>query len=136
MVALSSAIESYSKHAVASEAIEASPHRIIQMLMDGFMERVAYAKGHIERGDLPEKSKYISKAIGIVNGLRSCLDMEKGNEIAQNLNDLYDYMNRRLIEANSSNDAAILSEVQSLMAEVKQGWDAIPEEYKYHQKLG
>ncbi len=136
MVALSSAIESYSKHAVASEAIEASPHRIIQMLMDGFMERVAYAKGHIERGDLPEKSKYISKAIGIVNGLRSCLDMEKGNEIAQNLNDLYDYMNRRLIEANSNNDTAILSEVQSLMAEVKQGWDAIPEEYKYRQKLG
>ncbi len=136
MVALSSAIESYSKHAVASEAIEASPHRIIQMLMDGFMERVAYAKGHIERGDLPEKSKYISKAIGIVNGLRSCLDMEKGDEIARNLNDLYDYMNRRLIEANSNNDAAILSEVQSLMAEVKQGWDAIPEEYKYHQKIG
>ncbi len=136
MVALSSAIESYSKHAVASEAIEASPHRIIQMLMDGFMERVAYAKGHIERGDLPGKSKYISKAIGIVNGLRSCLDMEKGDEIARNLNDLYDYMNRRLIEANSNNDAAILSEVQSLMAEVKQGWDAIPEEYKYHQKIG
>ncbi len=136
MVALSSAIESYSKHAVASEAIEASPHRIIQMLMDGFMERVAYAKGHIERGDLPEKSKYISKAIGIVNGLRSCLDMEKGDEIARNLNDLYDYMNRRLIEANSNNDVAILSEVQSLMAEVKQGWDAIPEEYKYRQKMG
>ncbi len=136
MVALSSAIESYSKHAVASEAIEASPHRIIQMLMDGFMERVAYAKGHIERGDLPEKSKYISKAIGIVNGLRSCLDMEKGDEIARNLNELYDYMNRRLIEANSNNDVAILSEVQSLMAEVKQGWDAIPEEYKYRQKMG
>lgn len=136
MVALSSAIESYSKHAVASEAIEASPHRIIQMLMDGFLERVAYAKGNIERGDLPEKSKYISKAIGIVNGLRSCLDMEKGNEIAQNLNDLYDYMNRRLIEANSTNDVDILSEVQSLMAEVKQGWDAIPEEYKYRQQLG
>jgi flagellar protein FliS len=136
MVALSSAIESYSKHAVASEAVEASPHRIIQMLMDGFMERIAYAKGHIERGDLPEKSKYISKAIGIVNGLRSCLDMEKGSEIARNLNDLYDYMNRRLIEANSNNDIAILSEVQSLMAEVKQGWDAIPEEYKYHQKMG
>ena len=136
MVALSSAIESYSKHAVASEAVEASPHRIIQMLMDGFMERIAYAKGHVERGDLPEKSKYISKAIGIVNGLRSCLDMEKGSEIARNLNDLYDYMNRRLIEANSNNDIAILSEVQSLMAEVKQGWDAIPEEYKYHQKMG
>ena len=136
MAAFSSAIESYSKHAVTSEAIEASPHRIIQMLMDGFMERIAYAKGHIERGDMPGKSQYISKAIGIVNGLRSCLDMDKGNDIAANLNDLYDYINRRLIEANSGNDTKILAEVSSLMAEVKQGWDAIPEDYKYHQQLG
>ena len=136
MAAFSSAIDSYSKHAVASEAIEASPHRIIQMLMDGFMERIAYAKGHLERGNMSEKSKYISKAIGIVNGLRSSLDMEKGSEVAANLNDLYDYMNRRLFEANSGNDSKILSEVSSLMAEIKLGWDAIPEEYKYHQRLG
>lgn len=136
MVALTSAIESYRKHAVTSEAIEASPHRIIQMLMDGFLERVAYAKGHLDRGNLAEKSKYISKAIGIVNGLRSSLDMDKGNEIAANLNDLYDYINRRLIEANTGNDSKILAEVSSLMAEVKQGWDAIPEDYKYHQQLG
>lgn len=124
------AIKSYSQGALHAEASEASPHRIIQMLMSGFMERVAYAKGNIERNEMARKSEFIGKAIGIVNGLRSSLDMEKGGDIADNLNSLYEYINRRLIEANAGNDIEILSEVYSLMAEIKLGWDAIPAEYK------
>lgn len=123
------AINTYSQGALRAEATEASPHRIIQMLMSGFLERVAYAKGSMERQEFAKKSEYISKAVGIINGLRSGLDMDKGGEIAENLNSLYDYINRRLIEANAANDIEILNEVYSLMSEVKQGWDAIPAEY-------
>lgn len=130
MVAINNAIESYSKDAIHSEALEASPHRIIQMLMDGFIDRIAYAKGNLERGEMAQKSQYISKAIGIVNGLKSSLDVEKGGEVANNLNELYDYINRRLILANTKNDMDILHEVSSLMREVKEGWDAIPTEYR------
>lgn len=123
------AINTYSQGALRAEATEASPHRIIQMLMSGFLERVAYAKGSMERQEFAKKSEYISKAVGIINGLRSGLDMDKGGEIAENLNSLYEYINRRLIEANAANDIEILNEVYSLMSEVKQGWDAIPAEY-------
>lgn len=123
------AINTYSQGALRAEATEASPHRIIQMLMSGFLERVAYAKGSMERQEFAKKSEYISKAVGIINGLRSGLDMERGGEIAENLNSLYEYINRRLIEANAANDIEILNEVYSLMSEVKQGWDAIPAEY-------
>lgn len=130
MVATQAALKTYSQGAIRAEASEASPHRIIQMLMAGFLERVAYAKGNIERKEMDKKSQYIGKAIGIVNGLRSSLDMKNGGEIAENLNSLYGYINRRLIEANASNDVEILNEVYSLMAEIKEGWDAIPVEYK------
>ncbi len=130
MVAINSAIESYSKGTLHAEVLEASPHRIIQMLMDGFIDRIAYAKGNLERGEMAQKSQYISKAIGIINGLKSSLDVEKGGDIAHNLNDLYDYINRRLILANTKNDMAILHEVSALMKEVKDGWDAIPADYR------
>ncbi len=130
MVATQAAIKNYSQGAIRSEASEASPHRIIQMLMAGFMERVAYAKGNIERKEMDRKSEFIGKAIGIVNGLRTSLDLENGGEVAENLNNLYGYINRRLIEANVSNDIEILNEVYSLMSELKEGWDAIPAEYK------
>ncbi len=130
MVATQAAIKNYSQGAIRSEATEASPHRIIQMLMAGFLERIAYAKGNIERQEMDKKSEYIGKAIGIINGLRTCLDMENGGEISENLNNLYEYINRRLIEANVSNDIEILNEVYSLMTEIKEGWDAIPTEYR------
>ncbi len=110
-------------------AEEASPHKLIQMLMNGFLMRVNAAKGAIQRQDYQEKSVQISKAVGIVGGLIDGLDMENGGEIAINLHALYDYINRRLFDASASNDVTILDEVSSLMKEVKEGWDAIPEIY-------
>jgi len=108
---------------------EASPHKLIQMLMSGFLMRANAAKGAIQRQDYQEKSVQISKAVGIVGGLIDGLDMEKGGEIAANLHDLYDYINRRLFDASANNDVAILDEVISLMKEIKEGWDAIHEMY-------
>ena len=128
--AISKALQSYGGEAVHSETLGASPHRLIQMLMSGALDKIAYAKGAIGRKDLAGKSKHISWAISIINGLRSSLDMDKGGEIADNLNGLYGYMNRCLTEANIQNDVAKLDEVSSLMREIKEGWDAIPEQYQ------
>jgi flagellar protein FliS len=49
--------------------------------------------------------------------------------VARNLDGLYDYMVRTLVDANVHNDEAKLLEVRQLLAEVKAGWDAIPPEY-------
>ena len=124
------AANSYGQQALEAEILSASPHRIIQMLMEGALEKLAFARGSIARNDLAAKSKNISWAISIINGLRGSLDMEKGGEIALNLSALYDYMTRRLIEANNRNDVATLDEVSGLLMEVKGGWDAIPEEHR------
>lgn len=108
-----------------AQAIEASPHRLIQMLLDGGLTRIAQARGAIERGWTAEKGELIGKAVGIVGGLRNGLDFEKGGDLAQNLDRLYDYMTVKLTEANVHNDVARLDEVANLLREIKSGWDAI-----------
>ncbi len=123
------ALEGYGRSAVESEVNFASPHRIIQMLMEGALSKIATAKGCIARNDIAEKSRQITWSMNIIQGLRTSLDAQKGGEVAANLDSLYEYMGRRLLEANVNNDALILDEVSSLLTEVKSGWDNIPAEY-------
>lgn len=119
------AMNQYKQVSVSSQVFEASPHRLIQMLMEGGLERLAQAQGAMARGQASTKGELISKAIGIVGGLREGLDMGKGGEVAQNLDRVYEYMITRMLEANKSNDPTPLVEVSGLLREVKSGWDAI-----------
>lgn len=122
--------QQYGKVAVGSEVNFASPHRLVQMLMEGALDKIAIAKGHMGRKEHEAKGKHINWAVSIINGLRGSLNMEEGGEMASNLDSLYDYMMRRLSEANLKNDIAMLDEVSSLLLEIKSAWDAIPDEVK------
>jgi flagellar protein FliS len=95
------------------------------MLLEGALGKIAAAKGHMDRGEIRPKGEQIGSAISILEGLKTSLDMEKGGEIARNLEDLYTYMERRLIEANRVNDTALLDEVSDLLKQIKEAWDAI-----------
>ncbi|MFS2124682.1 flagellar export chaperone FliS [Pseudomonas sp. Pseusp97] len=119
------AMKQYQQVSLEARVAEASPHGLIQLLMQGGLERLAQARGAIERGQMAERGELISKAIGIVGGLREALNPEVGGELALNLDSLYGYMTERLLEANRNGDAAILDEVSGLLREVKSGWDAI-----------
>lgn len=119
------AMRQYQSVNTQAQAIAADPHRLIQMLFEGGLTRLAQARGAMQRGDIAQKGELLSKAIGIVGGLRQGLDMEKGGELAVNLDRLYEYMTTRLMKANLKNDPAIVEEVAGLLREVKSGWDAI-----------
>ncbi|ARS49522.1 flagellar biosynthesis protein FliS [Ectopseudomonas mendocina] len=108
-----------------AQAAEASPHRLIQMLMEGGLSRIAQARGAMEREQTALKGELIGKSIAIIAGLRESLDHQQGGELSGNLDSLYEYMIARLTEANVSNEPAILEEVSELLRNVKQGWDAI-----------
>ena len=112
-----SALNEYSQTAVQTGIESASPHRLIQMLMEGALAKIAVAKGHMERAEIREKGEQIGCAISILEGLKTSLDHDKGGEIARNLEDLYMYMERRLIEANRGNDTSLLDAEQAASQE-------------------
>ena len=119
------ALKQYQTVNTQAQAMEASPHRLIQMLMEGGLTRLAQARGAMERDQTALKGELIGKAFGIIGGLREGLDLQQGGEVAANLDSLYEYMVARLLEANLKNEAAPLDEVVGLLRNVKSGWDAI-----------
>ena len=118
------ALKQYRQLGIESQVSHASPHRLIQLLFEGALSRLAAAQGAIERGDLAAKGELIGKAIGIVGGLRASLDMNAG-ELSERLDQLYEYMNFKLLEASSQNSVEKVVEVIQLLKTVKSGWDEI-----------
>ena len=108
----------------------ADPHHLIQMLLDGALEKINSAKYQMLQKNVAKKGEDVSKAISIIDGLITSLDMENGGEIAENLFSLYDYMQRKLLEANMSNNMDLLDEVAALLNEIKAGWAAIPQDVR------
>lgn len=126
-----SALQHYGQAGTASIAgvVEAaSPHRLIQMLLIGALDKIAIAKGAMLKKDIPAKGENISWAISIIDSLRASLNHEIGGELASNLSALYEYMGQRLLLANAHNDPAILDEVATLIHQIKAGWDGIADQ--------
>jgi len=123
------AMQQYRQNHIQGGVETASPHRLVQMLMEGALEKIMTAKSYMENKDIAKKGETISWAISIIDGLRSCLNGDAGGEVAQELFALYSYMEARLLEANMKNDQAILDEVAQLLIQVKSGWDNIPTEF-------
>ncbi|MGB5347138.1 MAG: flagellar export chaperone FliS [Woeseia sp.] len=106
----------------------ATPHRLVQLMMERVLAKIAIARGHLQRKAVAEKGKHIGDAISIINGLQVSLNHKADSELCGNFDALYDYMARRLLEANLHNDDAKLQEVADLMRQVKEAWDAIGDE--------
>lgn len=114
-------------HTEAGAAMD-NPCRLVQMLLVGGLDRIARAKGSLERGDYAAKGNDIGVVLDVVAVLRGNLNFQQGGALAVNLDRLYDYMIRGLLEANRHNDSGKLDEVSALMGELKAGWDGIAAE--------
>ena len=121
-------LAAYSSAQAHGGVAAADPHRLIVMLMDGALERIATARGCMSRGDTAEKARLINRAVSIIGELRSSLDLNSGGPIAVNLGELYDYMCRRLLKATAENRVEMLDEVTKLLNEIRTAWVAIPNE--------
>jgi len=101
----------------------ASPGELTLMLYNGCIKFINSAKKAIESNDIAEKNTNIQKAQNIINELIITLNMDY--DISKNLKSLYDYINRRLIEANIKNDVAILEECEGFVTEFRDTWKQV-----------
>ena len=112
------------RHDIAS----ASPHRLIQMMMERVLTKIALAREHMVQENVAEKGRLIGDAINIISGLQASLNYDADTNLSGNFDALYGYMNRRLTESNLRNDPQGLLEVAGLMTELKSAWDAIADQ--------
>ena len=118
----------YNKVSATSGVEDADPHMLIQMLIDGAIEKTNKAKYFMAEKKIDKKGEHVSWAISIISGLQASLDSAKGGEIAANLDNLYEYCTRTLIEANSENNIEKLDSVLKVMNEIREGWSGIREQ--------
>lgn len=119
---ISAAMQSYGQVQVNAGVQDASSQKLIAMLFDGLLSRIAQAKGALIQRDVKTKGDRITEAMNIVTGLREFLDVEKGGEIATNLDNLYEYVYRTLLQAHIKNDEEKLNECRDLIYQVSSAW--------------
>ena len=118
-------IDEYTRLALRTDVETASPHRLILLLMDGAIDKLRAARAAMTRGNIAAKGSNITWAMSIIDGLRASLNLERGGQIAANLDALYEYMIRTLVAANLHSDETKLSEVERLLGEIRSGWNGI-----------
>lgn len=123
-----SALGSYRANGATMAAEHADPHKLIDMLMERALSRLASARGHMQREDSHGRGEHISGAMAIITGLQSFLDHGQGGALAGNLDALYDYMGRQLVQANMSNNIEPLEEVIGLLKDIRGAWQGIAQQ--------
>lgn len=126
--AKSSNLAAYQSAAAHGGVAASDPHRLIVMLLDGAIERIATARGCMQRNETSEKARLINRTMSIIGELRNSLDLRNGGQIAANLAELYDYMCRRLLLATTENKVEMLDEISTLLHEIRSAWLAIAPE--------
>lgn len=122
------ALKQYQQVGTEGQVADADGHRLVMLLFEGALERINAARAALEAGNLARKGELIGKAVTILGGLRETLDLEAGGELAENLDLLYGYMQRRLLEAHVKNQPEPMQEVAGLLRPLAEAWAAIPEE--------
>ena len=109
--------------------VDADPHRLIQLLFSGALDKIAVAKGCIKRNDIAGKGEAISKAVGIVGGLKDSLNHEVADSgLSDNLMSLYEFVTQQLTQANINHSLDSLDDAAKVLKELQAGWaDIRPE---------
>ncbi|KAA5930363.1 flagellar export chaperone FliS [Pantoea sp. Bo_2] len=118
--------KAYAKIGVESAVMSASQQQLVVMLFDGALSALIRARLFMQDGNIEGKGSSISKAINIIEaGLKEGLAENRGDELADNLLDLYNYMTRRLLQANLHNDVAAVEEVEGLLRNIADAWKEV-----------
>ena len=118
--------KAYAKIGVESAVMSASQQQLVVMLFDGALSALIRARLFMQDGNIEGKGNSISKAINIIEaGLKEGLTENRGDELADNLLDLYNYMTRRLLHANLNNYVTAVEEVEGLLRNIADAWKEV-----------
>lgn len=116
----------YQRVGVETAMNQASPHQVVVMLFDRFLQVVGLARSAMQQGNLAAKGEYIIKAVRIIDeGLKPSLNLQQGGDLAANLNGVYGYCVLLLTQANLKNDEVALADVARIIQPIAQGWKEI-----------
>ncbi len=115
----------YRRTGVETQVLEADPHKLIALMLSGARQRLQLASACVINGDVVRKAKAAAEAGAIIDALSACLDKKAGGTIADQLEALYDYCSRRLLEANVSRSGDGFIEIDNLLADIESAWTAI-----------
>ncbi|WP_285767850.1 flagellar export chaperone FliS [Peribacillus sp. SI8-4] len=118
-MAINNPYQSYQQNSVNT----ASPGELTLMLYNGCLKFITLGRKAIEAGNIEAKNTNIIKAQNIIHELMVTLNMDV--EVSKEMMILYDFMNRRLIEANTKNDVAALDEVEGLVTDFRNTWKEV-----------
>lgn len=107
-----------------NEILTADPLQLVVLLYRGTLDSIGSARRHLASGDIAARSRSISRSVDIVGELRRSLDPQRGREISEQLDRLYEYVQHRLLEANIGQVDAPLAECERLLGTLLEGWEA------------
>lgn len=111
-----------------SRVLSADPTELVRMLYQAATRAVRNARQQLAAGDIAARARSITWACEILIELTGSLDHARGGEISRRLALLYDYMTRKLIEANFRQSDALLAEVLGLLSTLSEAWDGLKEQ--------
>lgn len=115
----------YKETNAATSVMDATPHQLTSLLLKAALDNLSVATGAIERENVLLRTEAIRKAMAIIAELQSTLDKERGGDVAEQLDALYEFSTLKLIEANLEKDVHKLNAVKEVLGEVYQGWQRI-----------
>jgi len=104
----------------------ADQHALVALLFRALTDALADAERYLQARQYLEKAGAVSKAQGILEGLRGTLDFARGETLARDLDAVYGYCIRTLLRAHAENDAGKLREVRTLLGRLESAWQVIP----------
>ncbi|MBU2969015.1 flagellar export chaperone FliS [Pseudoalteromonas sp. C2R02] len=111
-----------------------TPYEQVNLIFVNIIGKLAAAKGSIERKEIEKKGNNISVCISLIGALQDALNMDDGGEISANLASLYEYCQYKLVNANVNNDIEGLIEVSTIIKNIKEGWEAIPQDIRQNDQ--
>jgi flagellar secretion chaperone FliS len=108
-----------------TEVVTADPGKLVLMCYEGAIFQLKIAKTKFQEKKFEDKGKALIKALDFIQELASSLDFEKGDLIARNLDSIYNYVTRRIHQADVTKDLGGIDEAIGLLAELLSAWKEI-----------